>query len=76
MDQVNSHQRILLSADYLFDLKGFSELKLLFHHLPSALEEPQRTGRPRIPYLSLFKCFIYRSISAVKNLSQALEGPS
>lgn len=70
MDYVNPRQRILLSADYLFDLKGFSELELLFRHLPSALEETQRTGRPRVSYLSLLKCFIYRSISTVKNLSE------
>lgn len=70
MDQVNPNQRILLSAEYLFDVKSFSEFETLFSYLPSAFEENQNTGRPKTPFLSSLKCFIYMSISIVKNLSE------
>jgi hypothetical protein len=70
MDQVNPYQRILLSAEYLFDVKSFSEFETLFSYLPSTFKEHQNTGRPKTPFLSSLKCLIYMSISGVKNLSE------
>lgn len=66
MNYLNSNQRILLSAEYLFDVKSFSEFETLFSYIPPILEENQNTGRPRISLLSSLKCFIYMSISGVK----------
>jgi len=70
MDYFNPHQRILLSAEYLFDVKNFSEFETLFSYLPSILEKNQNTGRPKTPFLSCLKCLIYMSTAAVKNLSE------
>ena len=38
MDQVNPYRRILLSAEYLFDVKSFSEFETLFSYLPPAFQ--------------------------------------
>ena len=70
MDHFNPNQRILLSAEYLFDIKSFSEFETLFSYLPSVFEENHNTGRPKTPSLSSLKCFIYMSISGLKNLSE------
>jgi len=70
MDYLDSNQRILLSAEYLFDVKSFSEFETLFSHLPPILEERGNTGRPRTSLSSSLKCLIYMSISGVKNLSE------
>jgi len=70
MSYLDSNQRILLSAEYLFDVKSFSEFEALFSHLPPILEERGNTGRPRTSLSSSLKCLIYMSISGVKNLSE------
>lgn len=70
MDYFNPNQRILLSAEYLFDVKNFSEFETLFSYLPSILEKNQNTGRPKTPFLSCLKCLIYMSTAGVKNLSE------
>jgi len=59
-----------LSAEYLFDIKSFSEFETLFSYLPFVIEENQNTGRLKTPSLSSLMCFIYMSISGVKNLSE------
>ncbi|GAH35460.1 unnamed protein product, partial [marine sediment metagenome] len=69
MEHFNPDQKILLSAEYLFDIKSFSEFETLFSYLPSILKEREKIGRPKVSSLSCLKCFIYRSISGVKNLS-------
>jgi len=69
-DHFSPNQKILLSAQYLFDVKDFSEFETLFSYLPSLIEENQKTGRPRTPSISCLKCFIYMSISGLKNLSE------
>ena len=70
MGHINPYQRILLSAEYLFDIKSFSEFETLFSYLPSTFKEHQNTGRPKTPSLSCLKYLIYMSISGVKNLSE------
>lgn len=70
MEHFNPDQKILLSAEYLFDIKSFSEFETLFSYLPSIPEEREKIGRPKVSSLSCLKCFIYRSISGVKNLSE------
>ncbi len=70
MGHINPYQRILLSAEYLFDIKSFSEFETLFSYLPSTFKEHQNTGRPKTPSLPCLKCLIYMSISGVKNLSE------
>ena len=70
MEHFNPNQRILLSAEYLFDVKGFSEFETLFSYLPAIIEENPSTGRPKTPSLSSLKCFIYMSISGLQNLSE------
>lgn len=70
MEHLNPDQKILLSAEYLFDVKSFSEFETLFSYLPSILKKKGKIGRPKVSSLSSFKCFIYRSISGVKNLSE------
>jgi len=70
MSHVDPNQKILLSAEYLFDVKSFSEFETLFSFLPSMREESKTTGRPKTSSLSLLKCFIYRSISGIDNLSE------
>jgi len=70
MDHFNPDQKILLSTEYLFDVKSFSEFEALFSHLPSIPEERGNTGRPRRSSLSCLKCLIYMSIPGVKNLSE------
>jgi len=70
MDHFNPDQKILLSAEYLFDVKTFSEYETLFSHLPSIPEKRGKIGRPKVSSLSSLKCFIYKSISGVKDLSE------
>ena len=70
MDHFNPDQRILLSAEYLFDIKSFSEFEILFSYIPSIIEEKRAAGRPKVSYLSSLKCLIYMSISGIKNLSE------
>lgn len=66
MEYFNPDQKILLSAEYLFDIKSFSEFETLFSYLPSILKEREKIGRPKVLSLSCLKCFIYRSISGAK----------
>ena len=70
MSHVDPNQKIFLSAEYLFDVKSFSEFDILFNLLPSIPEGERATGRPKTSPLSLLKCFIYRSTSGIDNLSE------
>jgi len=69
MSHIDPDQRILLSAEYLFDVKTFSEFETLFSYLPRIVEESQITGRPKTEPLSLLRSLIYRSSSGISNLS-------
>lgn len=51
-DHFNPNQKILLLAEYLFDVKGFSEFETLFSYLPSLIEENQNSGRRKTSSLS------------------------
>lgn len=70
MSHFDPNQKILLSAEYLFDVKSFSEFETLFSYLPSIIEENQITGRPKTQPSSLLRSFIYRSSSGINNLSE------
>ncbi len=48
MEHFNPDQRILLSAEYLFDIKTFSEFETPFSYLPSIPEKREKIGRPKV----------------------------
>ena len=50
--------------------KAFLNSRLYSAIFPLPFKENQNTGRPKTPFLSSLKCFIYMSISIVKNLSE------
>lgn len=50
--------------------KAFLNSRLCSAIFPLPFKENQNTGRPKTPFLSSLKCFIYMSISIVKNLSE------
>jgi len=64
MSYLNSNQRGLLSTEYLFDIKSFSEYEVF----PLYPRGGGNIERPKTSSLSCLKYFIYMSISGIKNL--------
>jgi len=65
------NQKLLLSAEYLFDLKPLKNYRLLFSPIDS-FQFPYTnapTGRPLIPRQSLLKALIFKNLRGLSNLS-------
>ena len=71
MRKFNPKQKLLLSAEYLLDLKPLRQYDLIFANLDLfPLEEHiSHTGRPLIDRQSLLKALVFKNLRGLTNLS-------
>jgi len=71
MRKFNSKQKLLLSAEYLLDLKPLKQYDFIFANLDLLLlkEHTSHTGRPPIDRQSLLKALVFKNLRGLTNLS-------
>jgi transposase len=71
MSAVNRSQKLLLSAEYLFDINPLKKYQILFDNLnASALnEKPKQPGRHPVSKPALLRALIYKCLKPLPTLS-------
>jgi hypothetical protein len=71
MPRINRHQKLFLSAEYLFDINPLNKYQILFDHLDaSAINiQPQGPGRHPVPKSALLRALIYKNLKPLPTLS-------